>query len=141
AAAGRGCPAAGVAVRLRRGRGQVRTPGRSAGAPPTGRLRRRVVVVGAGAVGLAVALELRRAGTEGVLVVDRLDAPGMGSTSRANGGVRAQFSTAVNVEFSRFTIAGLRELDECTGGLVGLRQVGYLFMAASERTESALRRN
>jgi sarcosine oxidase, subunit beta len=105
------------------------------------RLRRRVVVVGAGAVGLAAALQLARAGVSNVIVVDRLGAPGMGSTSRANGGVRAQFSTAINVEFSRFTIAGLLDLHDRTDGLVGLRQVGYLFMAGTEAAEAALREN
>jgi sarcosine oxidase, subunit beta len=100
------------------------------------RLHRRVVVVGAGAVGLSAALQLARAGVSDVIVIDRLGAPGMGSTSRANGGVRAQFSTAINVEFSRFTIAGLQDLHRTTG-LVGLRQVGYLFMAATEAVEAA----
>jgi len=104
-------------------------------------LHRRVVVVGAGAVGLAVALQLARAGVADVIVVDRLEAPGMGSTSRANGGVRAQFSTAISVEFSRFTIAGLQDLHQLTAGLVGLRQVGYLFMAGTEAAETGLRHN
>src|SRR5439155_18684109 len=100
-----------------------------------------VVVIGAGAVGLAVALQLRRAGVEGVVVVDRQESPGMGSSSRANGGVRAQFSTAINVEFSRFTIEGLRELNQSTDGLVGLRQVGYLFLTGTAVGEAALQRN
>ena len=102
---------------------------------------RRLVVVGAGAVGLAVALQLRRAGAQRVLVVDRLETPGMGSTSRANGGVRAQWGTAINVEFSRFTIGALRDLDERTGGVVGLKQVGYLFLTGTESGEAVLREN
>ncbi len=96
------------------------------------------MVVGAGAVGLAVAVQLRRAGVGEVLVVDRYPSPGMGSTSRANGGVRAQFSTRVNVEFSRYTIARLAELDASSGGQVRFRQVGYLFMTGSEEGERAL---
>ena len=102
---------------------------------------RRVVVVGAGAVGLAVGLQLRRAGAQRVLVVDRLETPGMGSTSRANGGVRAQWGTAINVEFSRFTIGALRDLNERTGGVVGLKQVGYLFLTGTEFGEAVLREN
>jgi sarcosine oxidase, subunit beta len=99
-----------------------------------------VVVVGAGAIGLAVALQLRRAGVDDVVVVDRNSSPGMGSTSRANGGVRAQFTTPVNIAFSRFTIDGLRELDEQTSGRVGFRAIGYLFMTGTETGESRLRR-
>jgi sarcosine oxidase subunit beta len=97
-----------------------------------------VAVVGAGAVGLAVALQLRRAGVAGILVVDRNVGPGMGSTGRANGGVRAQFATPINIVFSQYTIAGLIELDDRSGGQVGYRPVGYLFMAGTELTADAL---
>jgi sarcosine oxidase subunit beta len=104
-------------------------------------IQRRVVVIGAGAVGLAAALQLRSQEANGVTVVDRNDSPGMGSSSRANGGVRAQFGTAINIEFSRFTIEQLHALDERTGGLVGFRQVGYLFLTGTEAGESSLRHN
>jgi glycine/D-amino acid oxidase-like deaminating enzyme len=99
-----------------------------------------VVVIGAGAAGLAVALQLSRAGVADVLVVDRNASPGMGSTSRANGGVRAQFTTAINIEFSRFTIEKLRELHEQSGGQVGFRANGYLFMTGTAAGELALQR-
>ena len=104
-------------------------------------MEREVVVIGAGAVGLAIAVEVRRSGLGRVLVVDRLEAAGMGSTSRANGGVRAQFGTPINIEFSRFTIDALRALDERSGGLVGFRQIGYLFLTGTEAGEASLRRN
>jgi sarcosine oxidase, subunit beta len=99
-----------------------------------------VVVVGAGAIGLAVALQLRRAGVDDVVVVDRNASPGMGSTSRANGGVRAQFTTPVNITFSRFTIDRLRELHEQTAGRVGFRAIGYLFMTGTAAGEARLHR-
>jgi len=99
-----------------------------------------VVIIGAGAAGLAVALQLSRAGVADVLVVDRNASPGMGSTSRANGGVRAQFTTAINIEFSRFTIEKLRELHDLSGGHVGFRANGYLFMTGTQAGETALRR-
>jgi sarcosine oxidase subunit beta len=103
--------------------------------------RALVVVVGAGAIGLAVALQLRRAGVDGVVVVDRNASPGMGSTSRANGGVRAQFTTPINIAFSQFTIEKLRELHEISGGVVGLRAVGYLFLTGTDSGAIALRRS
>ncbi len=99
-----------------------------------------VVVVGAGAIGLAVALQLRRGGAGEVLVVDRNPSVGMGSTSRANGGVRAQFTTRVNIEFSRYTIEELVGLDAATGGQVGFRPVGYLFMTGTEAGTQNLKR-
>jgi sarcosine oxidase subunit beta len=103
-------------------------------------VRARVVVVGAGAIGLAVALQLRRSGIADVVVVDRNSSPGMGSTGRANGGVRAQFATPINIVFSQHTISGLAELDSLTDGRVGYRAVGYLVMAGTELTTGALRR-
>ncbi len=106
----------------------------------SGHLRASVAVVGAGAVGLATALRLGQAGVPSVVVVEQGEAPGQGSTSRANGGVRAQFGTAINIAFSRYTIDALVDLDRVTGGLVGLRQVGYLFMAGTPDAERALRR-
>ena len=102
--------------------------------------RASVVVVGAGAVGLAVALQLGRAGVADVVVLDRNASPGMGSTCRANGGVRAQFTTPINIEFSRFTIRELRTLHEETGGQVGFRPIGYLFMTGTAEGAAALRR-
>jgi sarcosine oxidase, subunit beta len=102
--------------------------------------RARVVVVGAGAAGLAVALQLRRAGVGSVVVIDRNASAGLGSTSKANGGVRAQFTTAVNIAFSQFTIAKLRELHEQTAGLVGFRAIGYLFLTGTDAGGIALRR-
>jgi sarcosine oxidase, subunit beta len=104
-----------------------------------GRRRASVVVVGAGAIGLAVALQLRRAGVGDVVVVERTSSPGMGSTSRANGGVRVQFSTPVNIAFSRFTIDRLRELHDRSDGRVGFRAVGYLFMTGTAAGEARLR--
>lgn len=100
-----------------------------------------VVVVGAGAIGLAVALELRRAGLEDISVVDRYPAPGMGSTGRANGGVRAQFATEINIRFAQYTIRALAELDAATSGRVGYRRIGYLFMADTAATADALLRS
>jgi sarcosine oxidase, subunit beta len=102
------------------------------------RIRAAVAVVGAGAIGLAVALQLRRAGVADVLVVDRNSGPGMGSTGRANGGVRAQFATPINIAFSQYTIAGLIDLDGMSRGQVGYRPVGYLFMAGTDLSAETL---
>jgi sarcosine oxidase subunit beta len=102
--------------------------------------RATVVVVGAGVIGLAVALQLRRAGISNVLVVDREQTPGMGSTSRANGGVRAQFTTPINIEFSRFTTKGLVELHGSSASQVGFRPIGYLFLTGTSAGVIALRR-
>ena len=79
-----------------------------------------VAVVGGGVIGLSVARELRLAGVDRVVVLEREASVGQGSSSRANGGVRAQFTTRANIEFSAFSIAELERLDAATG-LLGRR--------------------
>ena len=55
-----------------------------------------VVVVGAGVIGSAIALELARAGRE-VLVVDKGPGPGFGSTSASSAIIRFHYSTFTGV--------------------------------------------
>ena len=90
-----------------------------------------VAVVGGGVIGLSVARELRLAGVDRVLVLEREASVGQGSSSRANGGVRAQFTTRANIEFSAFSIAELERLDAATG-LLGFHQTGYLLLCGTE---------
>jgi sarcosine oxidase, subunit beta len=97
-----------------------------------------VAVVGGGVIGLSVARELRLAGVDRVVVIEREAAVGQGSSSRANGGVRAQFTTRANIEFSAFSIAELERLDAATG-LLGFHQTGYLLLTGTEAGEQGLR--
>jgi sarcosine oxidase subunit beta len=97
-----------------------------------------VAVVGGGVIGLSVARELRLAGVGRVVVLEREASVGQGSSSRANGGVRAQFTTRANIEFSDFSIAELERLDTATG-LLGFHQTGYLLLCGTEAGERGLR--
>lgn len=97
-----------------------------------------VVVVGGGIVGVASAYELARTGAD-VTLVER-DSLGAGSTDRALGGIRAQFSTAVNVALS---VASQRVWDSFTdrfGVDIERRQTGYLFVTREEETGKELQR-
>jgi sarcosine oxidase subunit beta len=96
-----------------------------------------VAVVGGGVIGLSVARELRLAGVDRVLVLEREASVGQGSSSRANGGVRAQFTTRANIEFSAFSIAELERLEAETG-LLGFHQTGYLLLCGTEAGEQGL---
>jgi sarcosine oxidase subunit beta len=97
-----------------------------------------VVVIGGGVIGLSVARELRRAGVERVTVLEQRPAVGQGSSSRANGGVRAQFTTKANIQFSAFSIDELEDLDRRTG-LLGFEQTGYLLLTGTQAGERSLR--
>ncbi|MCA1829360.1 MAG: FAD-binding oxidoreductase [Myxococcales bacterium] len=98
-----------------------------------------VVVIGAGVIGASIGWHLRRLGVRDVLLVDRAAGPGEGSTGRATGGFRAQFSTEVNVRLSLLSREKLLRFQEDTGVDPGYLQAGYLWLARTEEQLSILR--
>jgi sarcosine oxidase subunit beta len=99
--------------------------------------RTDVAVIGAGVIGLSCARELAAAGVT-VTVLESAEAAGRGSSALANGGIRAQFTTEVNIAFSRFSIGELEALERTVGGL-GFYQTGYLLLAGADASERRLR--
>ncbi|MFB6127011.1 MAG: NAD(P)/FAD-dependent oxidoreductase [Halolamina sp.] len=97
----------------------------------------RTVVVGGGIVGLACAVELADRGAD-VVVCER-GSPGDGSTARAVGGIRTQFSTPVNVDLSLRSRRVWTDFEAHFGVDIGLRRTGYLFAAREAETATALR--
>lgn len=89
-----------------------------------------VVIVGGGVVGTSAAFHLAEAGVD-VLLLER-GALGGGSTSRAAGGVRAQFSDALNVAIAQRSLVAFRDFGRRPGWEIGLHQVGYLFVLSRE---------
>jgi sarcosine oxidase subunit beta len=98
-----------------------------------------VAVVGGGVIGLSVAREVARLGGSSVIVLERRPSVGHGSSSRANGGIRAQFTTAPNIAFSKYSIEEYERLASAHGDALGLRQAGYLLFTADDRRLGALR--
>jgi sarcosine oxidase subunit beta len=90
-----------------------------------------VVVIGGGVVGCSIAYHLARRGLSDVLVVER-DTIGSGTTSKAAGGIRAQFPTATEIRFSLESIAVFESFAEEFGVDPGYRKIGYLFLVADE---------
>mgnify|MGYP002777130412 CR=1 FL=1 len=99
-----------------------------------------VVVVGGGVVGASVARALARRGVRDVVVLDRAPGPGTGdgSTGRATGGYRAQFTAAINVRLSLLARDVLRRFADETGVDAGYRPVGYLFLVHDDATFALL---
>jgi len=87
-----------------------------------------VVVIGAGCVGAAIAYQLGRRGVRGVRVLEREPFAGAGSTAKAAGGIRAQFSTPVNVKMSMLAIEHFRRFAEELDTDAVYFPVGYLFL-------------
>ncbi|MFB6221767.1 MAG: NAD(P)/FAD-dependent oxidoreductase [Halolamina sp.] len=96
----------------------------------------RVVVVGGGIVGLSSAYALAERGAD--VVVCEKGSLGDGSTSRALGGIRTQFSTPVNVDLSLASLPVWESFEEQFGVDIELRQTGYLFLARTAETADQL---
>jgi sarcosine oxidase subunit beta len=99
----------------------------------------RVAIVGGGVVGLASAYRLAERGAD--VTVFEKDALGSGSTGRANGGIRAQFTSAVNVALSLESIDVWERFEAEFGTDLGYRHTGYLFLARTPDTAERLREN
>ncbi|MER6473584.1 NAD(P)/FAD-dependent oxidoreductase [Streptomyces collinus] len=93
-------------------------------------LRARVVIVGGGVMGTSIAYHLARAGVRDVVLVER-DELAAGSTSRAAGGVRAQFSDELNIQLGARSLEAFGRFEEEIGQDIGLHRVGYLFLLST----------
>ena len=87
-----------------------------------------IAIAGAGVIGCSVAFHLARMGQRGIQILEREALPGAGSTSKANGGIRAQFTTEVNVRMSLASMDILEALGEEIGDPPLYRKAGYLFV-------------
>ncbi len=94
-----------------------------------------VVVIGGGVIGTSVAFHLAEAGVR-VVLLER-DMLGAGSTSRAAGGVRAQFSDPVNIALGVRSLAAFEDFGRRPGAEIDLRQHGYLFLLDNEDDAAA----
>ena len=99
------------------------------------------VIIGGGIVGSSIAYHLAEAGCTRVLVIEREEEQGMGSSGKGAGGVRAQFATDINIQMSLYSINFFAQMEEATGHASGYRPYGYLFIATNEQHLDYLRAN
>ena len=90
-----------------------------------------VVIVGGGCMGASVAFHLARRGVTNVVLVEREQLLGTGSTGRNAGGVRHQFSHDANIRLSIESIGVLERFKEEVGADIDFHQDGYLFLLSS----------
>jgi glycine/D-amino acid oxidase-like deaminating enzyme len=100
-----------------------------------------VVIIGGGIVGSSIAWHLTHAGCKNVLVMERESSQGKGSTGKSMGGVRAQFSTPVNIQMSLYSIPFYANFEEVVGYPADYRPQGYLFLATRDSHLAYLRDN
>lgn len=97
------------------------------------------VVVGGGIIGVSSAYYLARRGVD-VTVLERASV-GAGNTGRANGGIRAQFSSPVSVALSTESIAVWEDFEDDFGVDIGYRRPGYMFLLREQSTAEQFREN
>ena len=100
-----------------------------------------VLVCGGGIVGLAAAYELADRGADVNVTLCERGSLGGGSTARAAGGIRSQFSTRINVELSLASKPVWDAFEDRFGVDIGLRKNGYLFLARTEASADQFREN
>jgi len=86
------------------------------------------VIIGGGIIGLSVAFYMAREKVGKIIVVEKEPFLGSGATSKAAGGIRAQFSTKVNIELSMLSERLFEKFEEDTGSKALFDQVGYMFL-------------
>lgn len=90
-----------------------------------------VVIVGGGVMGTSIAFHLAEAGVTDILLLERNEL-GSGSTSKAAGGVRANFSDELNIALGARSLEAFAHFGERPGQEIDLHRVGYLFLLSSD---------
>jgi sarcosine oxidase subunit beta len=98
-----------------------------------------VVIVGGGVVGVSAAFHLAEAGAE-VVLLER-DQLGSGSTSKAAGGLRAQFSDALNIAIGKRSLAAYKRFEQRPGWEIDYEEIGYLFVLSTDAEVEAFARS
>jgi sarcosine oxidase subunit beta len=96
------------------------------------RTKADAVVIGGGIIGVAVAFYLAKKKFGQVVLVEKEPFTGAGSTTKAAGGIRAQFATKSNIEMSMLSEKMFVNFKEETGSDALFDQVGYLFLLSDD---------
>ncbi|MBP9656651.1 MAG: FAD-binding oxidoreductase [Candidatus Promineofilum sp.] len=101
----------------------------------------QVVVIGGGVMGASTAYHLALRGMRDVVLLESQSFFGQGATGKCAGGIRYQFSTAINIRLSQLSLPMLSRFEEETGQPIDLRYPGYLLLATTEENVAEFRRN
>ncbi len=99
------------------------------------------IVIGGGCMGASIAYHLAKRNAGTVALLERNTFLGQESTGKCAGGVRAQFSTEVNVRLSLLSIERFENFEKELGFPLQFMQWGYLFLLTNDDLVKAFRKN
>lgn len=99
-----------------------------------------VVIIGGGVMGVSTAYQLAKAGVKDVVLLE-MNSLGSGSTCKAAGGVRAQFSDRTNIAMGAYSLEVFENFGTLFDQEIDLHQNGYLFMLDSAEDVAAFEAN
>lgn len=92
-------------------------------------------------MGASTAYHLALRGVRDVVLLESQPFFGQGATGKCAGGIRYQFSTAVNIRLSQISLPMLARFEEETGQPIDLRYPGYMLLATTEENVAEFKRN
>ncbi len=101
----------------------------------------QVVVIGGGVMGASTAYHLALRGCTDVVLLESQPFFGLGATGKCAGGIRYQFSTAINIRLSQLSLPMLDRFEAETGQAIDLRKCGYLILLTREADVETFRQN
>jgi sarcosine oxidase subunit beta len=101
----------------------------------------QIVIIGGGVMGASTAYHLARRGCTDVVLLEKQPFFGLGATGKCAGGIRYQFSTAINIQLSQLSLPMLDRFEDELGQAIDLRRCGYLFLLTNEADVAAFQQN
>jgi len=86
------------------------------------------IIIGGGCIGLSTAYQLAKQKFGKIIVLEKEMFLGTGATAKCAGGIRAQFTTKINVQMSMISEEMLVRFEEDTGYPLVFDQNGYMFL-------------
>ncbi len=100
-----------------------------------------VVIVGGGIVGASIAYHLAARGMKDIVLLEKELFFGAESTGKCAGGIRAQFTTPVNIRLSLRSVSKFEHFAQEMGVPIVFHQVGYMFMSTTQANWEQAQRN
>lgn len=91
-----------------------------------------VVIIGGGVIGLSTAYNLVKKQKLNVKVLEKELFVGAGATAACTGGIRLQFSSRLNILFSRLSLPFFKSFEEDMEYPIYYRKNGYLFLTSDQ---------